>query len=303
MGKTVCITGSNGFVGRNLTSYLLKSGYKVIGLIRKGESHPIKDDNLTLIEADFEDYCNLYNILSAHNIDIMVHLAWNGYGKQTNDIDVQFSNVKYSIDLLKLSNKLGIKKFLFADSMHEYLKIRNNDGSLSLCSIYGSAKSCFNKLCSTYCFRNDIHFNGLLISNIFGEGDFSNRTINQFVTKMIKNEPLDLIPGEANYDWISINEAVKEILLVIEKGRNGRDYYIGSDSIKPFKEILIDAKKALDSNSQLNFGKYIDNSFIDFDSFDTKSIFCELGYKMHYSFEEEIIKLKEFLIQNKPENF
>lgn len=85
--QTVFITGSSGFIGSNLTEYLLKRGYRVIALDEKAPRRVYqeyrcadsldtgeKDWDLVNIRGDIRDEALLRKIFLGH-IDYVIHLA------------------------------------------------------------------------------------------------------------------------------------------------------------------------------------------------------------------------------------
>ena len=78
--KTVLITGVNGFIGSNLTKYLLKNNAKIYGLIRKIEKNTLLfyeklDKKIHLFCGDVADIQLIKRIINEENINHIFHLA------------------------------------------------------------------------------------------------------------------------------------------------------------------------------------------------------------------------------------
>lgn len=70
-----------------------------------------------------------------------------------------------------------MSKILFPESSHEYLK--DKDGVLS--NIYGIAKTCAKNMCKAIAKENNIIYLGGIFANVFGIGDYSNRSANTII--------------------------------------------------------------------------------------------------------------------------
>ena len=145
MSKKFIITGASGFVGKALTKWLLKNGNFVYAVVR--DASKMKDllnyQELKIIEISMKEYKNLFQYINVP-ADVLFHLAWNGYKTSADDPNIQFENVTYSIELLQSAAKIGVKKFIFTGTSHEFLK-KSIDGQIRLCSVYGAAKSSFKQ--------------------------------------------------------------------------------------------------------------------------------------------------------------
>ena len=121
----VLVTGCSGFMGSYLIPVLLERGYDVIGVDLKGtfDNGNLKDvrNRIEPVEADITDYSTLEKI-HGKGIDYIHHLAaiaspplCTSQPKLAYDV-----NVHGTFNVLKLANRLEVKKFLFTSSSHVY---------------------------------------------------------------------------------------------------------------------------------------------------------------------------------------
>lgn len=294
--KKVVVTGASGFIGRALTQELLRLNYKVYAIVRKKEKlSSLSNPNLYVIEADFEDYSTLSRKIPECDFEAFFHLAWSGYGTQTNDYNVQMQNVLYSCHAATAASELNSRKFIFAGSSHEYLTCTNPSNVLHHCSIYGTAKRCARKMVQTITHNNNMVFHGVIFTNIFGPGDSSERSTNTMIRKIQKDKFLDLIEGNTLYDWTYIDDCVGGMVAVMTKGKPHYHYYVGSRVLRPFSEIISEFKNIVSPDAVLNFGKYKDSSFIDYRKINTYALYQDTGYLSTSIFEESIIKTVSWL--------
>ena len=123
--KNVLVTGGAGYVGSVLVPKLLSSGYKVkvLDLYMYGGDvlSSVKDDpNLKQIKGDIRDKALLEKELKG--IDAVIHLACIS-NDPSYELDPNLGksiNYDATVQLIDLSKKLGVKRFIYASSSSVY---------------------------------------------------------------------------------------------------------------------------------------------------------------------------------------
>lgn len=125
--KNVLITGAAGFIGSNLTSYLLNKGYNVYGVDDLSEGRiqfltSISKFNIqqNFYYMDFVDNRLLRDII-AQKFDVIFHLAAKprvSYSVE-HPIETNETNVTKTLSLIETS-KSNIKRFVFSSSSSVY---------------------------------------------------------------------------------------------------------------------------------------------------------------------------------------
>ena len=295
MGKYI-VTGASGFIGNALTKKLLANGDEVWAIVRsKDKMHNLDSANLHIVEADFTQYSQLSDMIAEKDFDCFFHFAWQGYGKSTNDFYTQIPNIIYACESAVAADKLRCKKFVFADSSHEFLKRKDNQGQTSFCSIYGAAKYAARRMCIAILQNSDTQFMGVLFTNIFGVGDFSNRSTNTMLKKLLAGEDLDLTPQDVLYDWTYIDDCIDGVLSAVKSGKNNTVYYVGHKDLQTFGDIMSSVRDIVEPLAELRFGKYPDNSFVDYSLIDLESLRQDTGFECKADFRESIMKTVEWL--------
>jgi len=291
----VMITGANGFVGRNLVKKLSENN-EIIAIVRDKLRicSELKNDNVKVVECNMNDYKQLIEQLKEFGtIDIIYHLAWNSAnGVNKSNYEVQLENIKNSCDLIKVAAELGIKRFLYAGTIAEYEymnTINHNFHNASLNSIYNISKMSARYMLMTLASNYDIEFIPITISNIYGVGELSERFFITVLKKMIKNEDINVTLATQAHDFIYIDDAVKMIALVGEKGKSNKNYYIGNRTTRVLKEFIEEMKSISGSNSKINYGaveyRYVP---IDFSEFDMNTIYNEFGFEAEVPFSKGV---------------
>lgn len=296
--ERVVISGADGFIGGALANAFASNGTDVIALVySKTHCSLVPSQRLHIVECQMKDYDLLPSLLSSYgSIDVFYHYAWQGYGADTNNPLIQFQNVSWSTIALNSAAILACRKFVFAGSSHEFLRyIDQGRGNEIIPSVYGVAKHSAHEVLAFLSQTKHIDYCSSIFTNIFGPGDRSNRTTNFFIRTFLKGESPKLTSGEHYYDWTYIDDCVKGLILIGEKGINQKRYYIGSSHPLLLKNIVTQVKNIVNPNVKLAFGGYPEDSFIDYSLIDLAGSKDDLGFSISSSFDRQIEDTVEWI--------
>ena len=102
----IAISGSTGFVGKNLRRFLAEQDISVIALSRKKHKHLKSEKNIV-----FSDIDNVPKL----QCNAMIHLI--GTGAQTKDSDYELVNVKQTDKIIRLCKRSNIKKIVYISGL------------------------------------------------------------------------------------------------------------------------------------------------------------------------------------------
>ena len=226
--NSVLVTGADGFIGRHLCKSLVEKGVEVKG-IAGGDSSV---SGVKTLKADISDLEKISKFCKGS--DAVFHLA--GISDIPSSEKNPFENAKINatgtLTMLEAASKCGVEKFVFPSTAHVYgnaelLPVSENH-PLSPVSFYGLHKLFSEQYCDFY-FRKG--FSGVVVArlfNVFGPGQ-TGRVVSDFI-EQAKNSQKITVKGNGSdsKDFIYVDDAVNGLLLLLEKGKGGEAYNLGS---------------------------------------------------------------------------
>ena len=298
--RNIAIAGASGFIGQHLLRHYLEVGDHVTAIVPDPEhlEDYKKYDNFEVINAGFEDFDKIASMTETRGIDIFYYLSWGGYGKATNDYAAQIENIKPICDAVNEASKMGCKRFLFSTSFSEFMiseneKLTHNGGAH--CNVYGAAKQAARVMAHATAAQKGVPFLCVAFANTFGVGDRSHRSTNLFVHRLLNGEALDLTEGIHLYDWNYVEDTIAGLILAGEKGKDDAVYYIGSNNLRPLKDIVGEVRDILNPQVEIRLGTYYEDFHVDYSSVDITRLYRDTGYQPKWNFKEAVLKTAEWV--------
>ncbi len=238
----ILVTGSSGFIGRNLVETLLEKGYSVIG-IDKNKSQSM-DDNFEFIHDNI-NYIDLYS-KNFDDVDEVYHLAASA------DIKKSFLNTRMDLEnnvvgthsVLELMRKKDIKNLAFASSSAVYGISKEiptpETAELMPINLYGASKLAGENFVDTYSEIYGIKQRTFRFAQVVGKYEHRG-VIVDFFNKLQKNKnELEILgDGNQNKSYFDVSDCVNAMLLIKKVGK----YNLGNyETIKVTKlaDIICD---------------------------------------------------------------
>lgn len=290
--KKVILTGATGFVGNAVLRELLSLNIQVIAVGRK--EHPDNIPNNPLVKyicCDLSNISSLTSLISDRDADTFYHFAWTGSaGPARANTKLQLQNVQWTIDCLNTAKNLGCNRFVAAGSImeHETIAAAYTQGNKpGLGYIYGSGKLAAHTMAMSIAANIGIDLIWTEITNAYGIGEKSPRMVNTTLRKVIKGESPQFTAGTQNYDFVYIDDVARAFYLIGKNGKPFNDYLIGSSTVRPLKEFLLEMQSAVAPDLNFIFG---DVPFTGIDlpisRFDCSKTEKDTGFKAEISFAE-----------------
>lgn len=310
MSKAI-VTGGAGFIGSNLTSYLLEEGWTVLVIddysVGKRENLP-KNKKLEIIEADIVDKGKMKQIV--RDAEVVFHLAVQCVRKSIRDpYLVHDVNSTGTLNVLDAASSNGINKFVYISSSEAYGSAvtvpMGENHPLRPTTIYGASKLT-GELYSLAYFRT-YNYPALIVRpfNTYGynehfEGPYG-EVIPRFVVRALNGLPLQIFgDGKQTRDFTFVTDTVNGIYSVYEKGKLGEVYNIARG-----KEItILDLAQTVLKICKVELPlQYLDPRPGDVSRHfaDTSKAEKELGFKTQIDIEEGIKKYLEWFKRVTPD--
>jgi nucleoside-diphosphate-sugar epimerase len=206
------ITGSNGYLGRNLIYRLSQKQNKIYALTRKKKNPKYKNVKWLIGSID-KKWPELAKS------DILIHLAAEGVKNLYSDFDKCYSlNVVKSKKLILNAYESGCKKWLIITTCKEkkvekYKNYYNEFVNLKKVPFfyYGLTKKTFTNFCLNFCKQKKIKCRVIRLFQIYGGIEPKKRLWPSLIRAIKKNDSLLISKGVQKQDFCNINFVIDEI--------------------------------------------------------------------------------------------
>jgi len=290
------ITGASSFIGVELCRYLTDNGHQVIAMSRR-ENEQLNDiannGNLQVFYADMQ---NLMERAIDVKADVFIHLAWAGalLGQRDNQ-ELQEGNIRFSLECVELSKRMGCQLYVDAGSQAEYgivSGVITEDTPCNPVSAYGKAKLQMYRETCDLTQRIGLKYIHLRILSVYGENDHPNTLIISSLKKLKENEPIEMRSGGQKWNYVYVKDAARQISGLSIHAVNNKDfcqevYNIASKDTRKLQDFIISMKDITGSSSELRFGGYDPEKDVNLNP-DTNKTSAIVSPLTEWRFEERI---------------
>ena len=235
------ITGSAGFIGFNLTKFLLKKGYEVIGIdnfnsyydpsLKNARNNQLEElssktkGKFILKRCDIEDFENLASLFAEYNPCDVIHLAAQAGVRYsiTNPKAYINSNLVGFGNILECCRNSKINHLIYASSSSVYggnlvipfSEKHNVDHPISL---YAATKKSNELMAHSYSHLYNIPTTGLRFFTVYGPWGRPDMALFLFTKAILKGEPIKVFNnGNMIRDFTYIDDIVESIFRLLKK--------------------------------------------------------------------------------------
>jgi nucleoside-diphosphate-sugar epimerase len=246
----VLVTGSQGFVGRHVMSYLAGHGFETIGTdVAAGAD----------VVGSMVDMSFVKDKLSSLEFDAIVHLAGIADLKKT--IEDPYScyqvNCFGTLNALELALWKGVKRFTFASSANVYGAPMKNpvaeDDPMDPRVPYDYSKVVAESLAMSYYRTKGVPVSITRAWLLFGEFDHPSRAVPFFIRKFLDNEPVGLFNSGKDVTAPShtMNFAKLVASILTNDAAVGQAFNFGGAESLSIKDLAERIKRLTNSRSEL----------------------------------------------------
>lgn len=236
----ILITGSNGFLGKNLIAKLENSQHKIIGISTKQKN--LKSKNIKFVRGNLSNKKIINKWIK--DVDLIIHLAAFSDVKNSfiNPKKIFKSNIESTFNILEALTKLEKKpRLIFLSSSavygNDYKHSVNENEETSPRNPFAMSKIVGEKLCQGFSNSFDIPITVLRPFTIYGSDAPKHQVIPKIMSQIKQQEIIINNPDEIR-DFIFIDDVVSVILYLIKKQtRNFMIYNIGTGKGHKMLEI------------------------------------------------------------------
>jgi dTDP-glucose 4,6-dehydratase len=247
----ILVTGAAGFIGSNFVRYWRERrpadhvvAYDLLTYAGVRENVP---DDVPFVQGDIADLELAARTLAEHEIDVVVNFAAESHN----------SLAVLDPGLFARTNVVGTQLLLEAARVHGVARFHH----VSTCEVYGdlpldsrerfteespyrprtpynASKAGADHLVRAYFETFALPTTISNCSNNYGPFQFPEKVIPLFVTNALDDKPLPLYAATQNRrEWLHVLDHCRAIELVLERGRVGETYNVGSGVEKSIDEI------------------------------------------------------------------
>ncbi len=305
------VTGGAGFIGSEFVRQAVDKGYKVSvvdKLTYAGDLKRLKEveDKITFYKADITNREFIEHIFKVEKPDVVVHWAAESHVDRSILDASPFieTNVKGTQVLLDVAKENNIKQFINIATDEVYGELGEEgqfyeDTPLVPNSPYSVSKASADMLGRAYYKTYGLPVITVRPSNNYGWWQYPEKLIPVVILKALNDEPIPVYgTGQNVREWLFVSDCAEAVFEIIEKGKEGEIYNVGSGeerrNIEVVKAILSILNKPEDL---ITFVK--DRPGHDFRySLNTDKIEREIGWKAKVKFEEGIEKTVKWYLDN-----
>jgi dTDP-glucose 4,6-dehydratase len=260
------VTGAAGFIGSNFVRYWCE---------RHADDHVVAYDALTyagnrenlegvdvpFVHGDIADGEVATNTIRDEQIDVIVNFAAESHNSYAIVNPGAFfrTNVIGTQTLLEAARQVGIERFHHVSTCEVYgdLPLDSDDVFTEETPYrprtpYNASKAGADHAVRAYHETYELPVTITNCSNNYGPYQFPEKVIPLFTTNALDDEPLPLYASTANKrEWLHVLDHCRAIELVLERGRIGETYNVGSGVEKTIAEIADAVLAALDKPDSL----------------------------------------------------
>ncbi|MEM1159312.1 MAG: dTDP-glucose 4,6-dehydratase [Pseudomonadota bacterium] len=258
------VTGGAGFIGSAVVRLAIARGHEVINLdaltyaaCLENVASVAESPNYTFVKADIRDRAALEDIFAAHAPQAVMHLAAESHVDRSIDGPDAFieTNITGTYNMLQAARTFWEGQGRPESFRFHHISTDEVFGSLGPAeegggqfteetpydprSPYSASKAASDHLVRAWAETYGLPVVLTNCSNNYGPYHFPEKLIPVVILNALAGKPLPIYGDGSNVrDWLYVEDHADALLLVLEKGREGRSYNIGGENERSNLELV-----------------------------------------------------------------
>lgn len=258
--RSALITGATGYIGSHLVKRLLADGWRVHIIIRSTSSCRLLDEYLPRLTTHIHDGSTdgMLEIMASAKPHVVYHLAaMSASGHQAADVEQMInSNVLFSTQILEAMYRVGIERFVNAESFWQH-----GDGSAeySPTCLYAATKQAFHEILVYYADIGAINAISLILYDTYGADDPRKKLFPLLQKTAREGIRIDMTPGEQLVDYTHVDDVASAFvhasqLLQSPQYQGVHTYAVSSGSRMELRQLVDMIVRETGLPVQINWG-------------------------------------------------
>lgn len=324
------VTGGAGFIGSAVVRQAVKAGHDVVNLdvltyaaCLDNLAEVADAPNYTFSQTDICDRAAVEKVLLDHQPDAIMHLAAESHVDRSIDGPGTFieTNITGTFQLLEAVRSYWMgagkpKNFRFhhisTDEVYGSLGatgLFTEDTAYDPRSPYSASKAASDHLVRAWHETYGLPVVLTNCSNNYGPFHFPEKLIPVVILNALAGKDLPIYGDGSNVrDWLYVEDHADALLLVVQKGENGRSYNIGGENERTNLELVQTLCGILDDMRPKTSGSYADQITFVTDrpghdaryAIDPTRLRDELGWRPSVTVEEGLRRTVAWYLDNAP---
>ena len=310
------VTGAAGFIGSNFVRYWVERhpddtvvAYDLLTYAGNRANLADVEDRIAFVEGDIGDRELAERTLREHELDTIVNFAAESHNSLAVVDPGLFArtNVLGTQLLLEAARSADIERFhhistceVYGDLALDTDEVFTEDSPYRPRTPYNASKAAADHYVRAYHETFGVPVTVTNCSNNYGPFQFPEKVIPLFATNALDDEPLPLYASTQNKrEWLHVLDHCSAIELVLERGRVGETYLVGSGVEATVEEI---ADRVLDALGKPQSLKTIvpdrpghDRRYL----LDSSKLRTELGWEPAFDFDDGLRATVEWYAEHR----
>jgi dTDP-glucose 4,6-dehydratase len=250
----ILVTGAAGFIGSNFVRFWLERhpddhvvAYDLLTYAGNRESLADVGDRIAFVEGDIADQDLAERTLRDEEMEVVVNFAAESHNSLAVVDPGRFfrTNVIGTQTLLEAARRAEVGRFhhvstceVYGDLPLDSGEVFTEDSPYQPRTPYNASKAGADHAVRAYFETYELPVTITNCSNNYGPFQFPEKVIPLFATNALDDKPLPLYASTSNKrEWLHVLDHCRAIELVLERGRPGETYNVGSGVEKSIEEI------------------------------------------------------------------